>query len=264
MRYVDGKSGSVDLWVDARGWTVTASPPSPLLPSPNSVLWYQVINMSNDINRDQQAQTCCGSRTFSGSGAFRTLLCVMEEILYGSIWCMISPLLTTDDAVMLISTVTCRWNGENRHGALGYAFFMMLKLDQYKKVWHLDSDGNRVCTLLRMRNPFMEGIRRDGLQLPRKEIPPGAQEEVDLTSFGNAVMALMRDQAAEALLHQESSAWGYTEIDVDNASVSSGSSLLIWRRGDMAAQKARIGTMIWYWTLSRRRKEKLGRTTSDE
>ena len=37
------------------------------------------------------------------------LLCAMEEILYGSICCMLSPLLTTDDAVML-RTATRRWN----------------------------------------------------------------------------------------------------------------------------------------------------------
>ena len=55
-----------------------------------------------------------------------------KKLLYASMWYMISPLLTTDDAVML-RTVTSRWNEGNRYGALGYAFFMMLKLDQYEK-----------------------------------------------------------------------------------------------------------------------------------
>ena len=75
---------------------------------------------------------------------------------------MIYTFLTTDDAVML-RTVTSRWNEGNRYGALGDVFFKMLKHDQHKKVWHYESDGNRVCTSLRKRNPFTEGIRRDGL-----------------------------------------------------------------------------------------------------
>ena len=39
----------------------------------------------------------------------------------------------------------------------------------YKAVWHYDSDGNRVCTSLRKSNVFIQGIRRDGLELPRKK-----------------------------------------------------------------------------------------------
>ena len=31
-------------------------------------------------------------------------------------------------------------------------FFMTLKFDQYEKKWQYDSDGNRVCTMLRKRN----------------------------------------------------------------------------------------------------------------
>ena len=65
-----------------------------------------------------------------------------------------SPLVTTDDAVIL-RTVASRWNEGNRYGALGYAFFTTLKLDQYRELWHYDSDGNRVCTSLRKRIPFM-------------------------------------------------------------------------------------------------------------
>ena len=102
----------------------------------------------------------------------------MEEILYGSIWCMICRLLTTDDAVRL-RTLASRWNGRDRYGALGHAFFTLLKLDQYREVWHYDSDCNRVCTPLRKRIPFMEGIRRDGLRLHRKVKPPDGQEEMD-------------------------------------------------------------------------------------
>ena len=95
----------------------------------------------------------------------------MEEIFDGWMWYMISPLLTTDDAVM-IRTVTGRWNEGYRYGALRCVFFMMLKLDQYKKVWHYDSDGGRVRTMLRKRSISLRGdtaswTRRGGLDLLR-------------------------------------------------------------------------------------------------
>ena len=107
----------------------------------------------------------------------------MEEILYKPIWCMISPLLTTDDAVMS-RTVTSGWNEGNRYGALGDFFFMMLQSDPHDKKWHYDSNGNGVCTMLRKRNPIMDSFRRRGLHLPQEETSPGGQEEVDMASFG--------------------------------------------------------------------------------
>ena len=90
---------------------------------------------------------------------------------------------------------------------------MMLSLDQYRKVC------NRVCTMLRKRNPFMEGIRSDGFKTIKKT-PPAGSEEMDIASFGNAVIALMRDQSPEALLHQATSTWGYTENPVSSGSMS--------------------------------------------
>ena len=77
------------------------------------------------INR---LETGSGSQTFSGSGAPRSSQ-AMEEILDGSIWCMISPLLTPDDAVMS-RTVTSRWNVGDRCGTLGDFYFMLLHSDQ--------------------------------------------------------------------------------------------------------------------------------------
>ena len=49
----------------------------------------------------------------------------------------------------------------------------------------------------------MKGIRRDGLQLPRKEKPhDGQEEEMDLAFSGNVVLALLReDTAVTQLLH---------------------------------------------------------------
>ena len=45
------------------------------------------------------------------------LWCAMEETLYGSIRCTISPLLTTGDAVLL-QTVTSWYNEVNKSGVL--------------------------------------------------------------------------------------------------------------------------------------------------
>ena len=42
----------------------------------------------------------------------------MDEMLYGTVWRMISPLSTTDDAVRC-RTVTSRWNVGSRHGEMG-------------------------------------------------------------------------------------------------------------------------------------------------
>ena len=153
---------------------------------------------------------------------------------------MISPLLTTDDAVM-VRKMTSRWNEGNRYGALGYSFFMMLNLDQHKKVWHYDLDGNRVCTMLRKRNLFMDSIRGDGLQFPREGTSPVGQGEVDLTSFGDAGMALYgENQATGAQLYQVDSARGYPESANDDISFASdGMSPLIWEKcADMGCPKS--------------------------
>ena len=85
---------------------------------------------------------------------------------------MISPLLTTDDAVMS-RTVNSRWNTGNRYGALGDFCFMMLQSDQYE--WHYCSDGNQVYTML--RNPIMDSFRKYGLHLPEEAAPPDEQRE---------------------------------------------------------------------------------------
>ena len=42
----------------------------------------------------------------------------MEEVFYGSVWTMISLLLTTNDVVKMRSTA-CRWNVGDRDGPLG-------------------------------------------------------------------------------------------------------------------------------------------------
>ena len=114
----------------AHGWTVTE------LPNPRrwfegglwlgcarlcgtGCLWEvrQVVSLSNDFDstvasRFKQLQAVGLSQAVNRHAP---LLSAMEEILHGSVWCMVNHLLTTDDAVML-RTVTSRLIEENKFG----------------------------------------------------------------------------------------------------------------------------------------------------
>ena len=80
-----------------------------------------------------------------------------------------------------------------------------------------------------------------GLHLPREETPSVEQGEVDLTSFGDAVVvALSGNQAAEAQLYLVNS-----NAD-DDISFSSESMSLIWVKcAVMVAQKNQTATAKW-------------------
>ena len=70
----------------------------------------QVIHLSNDVDRDQQAQKVRVVESVSGGWKVTFLPCEqMDEILYGTIWHLINPLPKTDDVVRC-RTVTSRWN----------------------------------------------------------------------------------------------------------------------------------------------------------
>ena len=84
----------------------------------------------------------------------------MEEVLHGSIWYTIGRMLATDD-VERLRVAASRWNRGDWYGPLGRVFFIMLTLERHKKLWHCDTDGDRVITSVRRRTPVMEGIRRD-------------------------------------------------------------------------------------------------------
>ena len=83
----------------------------------------------------------------------------MDEILYGSIWRMASPLLTTDDVVRLRG-VASRWNVGNRCGEMGEFYFLPLQNDPYEKHWHCDMNGDKKYTMLKKNDSFVEGFRK--------------------------------------------------------------------------------------------------------
>ena len=163
----------------------------------------------------------------------------MEEVMV-SIWHAIGPMLVADDVVRL-RVAASRWNKGDWCGSLGRVFFNMLTLERHKKLWHYDTDGNRVITSVRRRIPVMEGIRRDGPQLPRKEKShDGQEEEMDLAFYGNVMLALLREDTAvtralhtsrfgEVHLLRENSIWGFPEVLQEALyEISSGSMSPIW------------------------------------
>ena len=74
--------------------------------------------------------------------------------------------LTTDN-VVVPRTAARRWNVGDRYGALGDTFFWLLKMAQFEKTWHHDEQGRRAYTMLRLRNPIVDSIRRFGFQPPQ-------------------------------------------------------------------------------------------------
>ena len=116
----------------------------------------------------------------------------------------------------------------------------MLKLDQHRELWHYDSDGNRVCTSIRKRIPFMEGIRSDGLSLPRKE------KTATWSRGDGSGLSLQANSIGEAQLHQAHSIWDLPEVVDDNNSASSGSGvtylgLKVWTGdGDVELSSASV------------------------
>ena len=55
--------------------------------------------------------------------------------------------------------------------------------------------------MLRKHNPIIDSFRMHGLHHLQEETTPGGQEEVDMASFGDAVMALTKYDVAETQLY---------------------------------------------------------------
>ena len=77
-------------------------------------------------------------------------LSAVEEILHGTIWSLISPLLTTVDVVRC-RTIANRWNAGFRDGELGDLFFEFLENDPCVRHWYCDEEGDRLCTKLKAK-----------------------------------------------------------------------------------------------------------------
>ena len=45
-------------------------------------------------------------------------------------------------------------------GEPGEIFFQFLHNDPFAKHWYYDAEGNKLCTMLKKRNPFMESFRK--------------------------------------------------------------------------------------------------------
>ena len=66
-----------------------------------------------------------------------------------------------------------------------------------------------INTMLRLRNPFTDGIRRFGLHPPQEETQTDDQGIVDMTFLRETLVALSGNQAAEAQLYQDDNNWAY-------------------------------------------------------
>ena len=70
----------------------------------------------------------------------------MEEVLMGSVWELLRPLLAADDTVKLRIAARC-WNVGDKYGPYGEVMFTMLKKEQFERHWHYDPrDKRELCS----------------------------------------------------------------------------------------------------------------------
>ena len=61
--------------------------------------------------------------------------------------------------------------------------------DMFFQISRVGSEGKKLCTLLKKRNPIIEGLRTWELQGPRVEVSPG-----EACSLGEAVTSLVAEE----------------------------------------------------------------------
>ena len=61
----------------------------------------------------------------------------MDEVLFGSVWNTVSPMLDTDD-VIRVRVAAMYWNDGSRYGKVGEIFFQLLHCDPFVKHWYYD------------------------------------------------------------------------------------------------------------------------------
>ena len=108
----------------------------------------------------------------------------MEEVLHGSVWSTVSPMLDTDDVVRLRLAAKC-WNEGRRYGKNCGIFFQLLHSDPFVKQWYPDDMSYKLCTL---RYPIVESFRKWGLPESQMFIPP-----LKLCSYDGEGMSLMAE-----------------------------------------------------------------------
>ena len=63
------------------------------------------------------------------------------------------------DDVVIVRTAARHWSVSDKYGA-------------FDRTWHHEEQGRRKHTLVTLRNPIMDSIRRLGLHLRQEEMPP--------------------------------------------------------------------------------------------
>ena len=141
-------------------------------------------------------------------------------------------------------------------GRLGTPSFWLLLMEQFEKFWQHDEQGRRTYTTLRLQNPIMDGIRRFGLHPPQEETLPDEQGTVDMTSFRDALIALLRNQTVDEQGHRDEITVNVLEYVDDYVSISSGS--LSPDLGEMwmvrVSKKSGLGQMVMLMRRLRRKR----------
>ena len=96
---------------------------------------------------------------------------------------------------------------------LGDIFFELLGNDPFVTHWHHDAEGNKLCTLLKKCDPFLETFRQWGLHAPEAAAVPH-----EVSFLGEAATNLMNDVSISEMFINR----GYCLCD-DLDSMTSGS-----------------------------------------
>ena len=112
-------------------------------------------------------------------------LTAFVETLHGTIWSLISPLLTTDDVVRCRTAGRC-WSVGCRFGELGDLIFEFLENDPLVWHWFRDVKGNKT-RYVRSERRIMESFRQSG-----PHAPEAAAFSCEVTSLGEGAANLIR------------------------------------------------------------------------
>ena len=112
----------------------------------------------------------------------------IEETLHGTIWSLISPLLTTGDVVQC-RTVAMRWNVGCRYGELGDPFFEFLGNDPFAATMVSQRGGQQGYVRSQRRIIHLWTVSFN----EELHAPEAAAVPCEVTSLGDAATSLMKD-----------------------------------------------------------------------